>query len=1128
MEVKVQSEIAHVIGETTRKVYMGKSENAEKDMLVFNGEKVYRKKIKFSYGLLKIFDEILVNAIDNLSSERKSRSYKPMSYIKVQISPRSIIVENDGPSIPIEKFKMKPQQPEESNLVFKERKEVEEKQDGKYQPEITFTVFRSSTNYVDRKSRTTGGANGIGAKMTCAFSSKFIVDVWGKGLSFHQEIRSNCREKDTPIIEKLEDKSKSGVRISFEPDWQILDLSHEFSEITTDQIELLSMRVFDLCHLPIDIYLNDAKLPRLNFLDFAKSIEPNDNYFYASDAKKGWFVAFAYVQSKSRSRSYVNNVVTYDSGSHVKFFLNQLLDPIQKAVGPSKQISITNLKSKISIILYATIPGAEFDSQSKDKMVLNVKEIDGLKIPQATIKDFIQNSGILEDLSGKILKTTPQKITRSRITGIKQLIEAELAPITRAKRPKNKKDCILFVCEGDSAQTLCVRGIRSIGSSNYGSFALRGKVMNTQKSSAEKYQENKELSNLKKIIGLSDGTTYESTDSLRYQKIICATDADFDGSVIKGLVINFFHNRFPSLLKIKGFISELITPIVVLYKHPNDPAISKPSHIFFSNQQFEFWLKDEKNKLSSYSCKYVKGLGGNTDADIDFYFSNFSRHLVEINFENENTDDRVDLAFAGVTKKFTDRRKDWIATADYANYLERDVGKPIDFVDFVDRDLVFASKDSCLRSIPSIIDGLKPSQRKVLFTFFNMPKSKQFERKLIYQLTGLVSDFAMYHHGDQSMSDTITRMSQEFIGSNNLPLLRGYGQVGSRRMNGGDAAKPRYIGASLAKITRFIYPEIDDRLLEKTLEDGKEAEPKFYVPIIPMVLINGARGIGTGWSTRIPLFKPKDLITITAQKISGINPDVSSLSPWYRSFEGNVLDDKNKWIFTFKLEETENPFDYRLSEIPVDVSVQDAMEFIDSLIDEEIIESYESKLNKDSNRDIDLIIKFKNIDNLQDAEEALKPISLSTCSKSNLVGYDELEQIHLFKSITEIFDRWFAVRETFYKKRLALLIEDIEYALLIARNKYRFIDANYDLRKFNSREEVDQMLSSNIFDRDRNNSFEYLWGMSFISAARSNLGKLKVEITNLENELAIMKNTKPLDLWISDLQALDAQLSNKP
>ena len=1126
MSVKVQSDIAHVIGETTRHVWMGKSENAEKEMLVFDGEKVSRKKIKFSYGLLKIFDEIIVNAIDNLSIERKSRSYKPMSYIRVSINEKSVSIENDGPSIPIEKFKIEPQQQGESDLAFAERTKVEKELVGKYHPEIVFTVFRSSTNYVDRKSRTTGGANGIGAKMTCAFSSRFLIEVWGKGKKFIQEVRSNCREKDTPVVTNLEDKTASGVKITFEPDWSVLDVSHEFNSITPDQIQLLSMRVFDLCHLPIKLYLNEKEIPRLNFIDFAKCIEPSDKYFYCSDSKKNWFIAFAYTNSKAKQRSYVNNVVTYDGGSHVKWFLNELLEPIQKAVGNVKTISITNLKAKVSLVMYTTIPGAEFDSQSKDKLVIPMKEMkdNSIKLDPSVIREFVQTSGIVEDLSGKILKVTSNKITRSRITGIKQLIEAELAPTPRSRRPKDKQDCTLFVCEGDSAQTLCVQGIRTIGASNFGSFALRGKVLNTQKTSAERYQENKELTNLKKIIGLNDGMTYTSTDNLRYQKIVCATDADYDGSVIKGLIINFFHDRFPSLLKIKGFISELNTGIIALYRKSDDPATATPAFVFYNNQEFQDWLAEPKNDLSRYSLKFIKGLGGNTNADVNYYFSDYKKHVTEIDFQDENTEDRMQLAFAGTTKKFTDRRKEWIATADEKKALVREAGKPISFVDFVDYDLVFASKDSCGRSINGAIDGLKVSHRKVLYTFFGMPKSKQYERKLIYQLTGLVSDYAMYHHGDASMSDTITRMCQDFVGSNNLPLLRGYGQVGSRRMNGDDKAKPRYVGASLAKITRKIFPEIDDRLLEPVIEDGKEAEPKFYVPIIPLILVNGARGIGTGWSTRIPLFKPRDLITITAQKLAGHSTDISSLSPWYRGYGGEIYSNKSNWEFHFSLSETKRDREFRLTEIPVDVSVQDAMEYIDSLIDVEIVDSYESLLNKDSTRDIDLLIRFKEIDDIQDAEDALKKIYMTTCSKTNLVAYDRNDQIHLFKSIEEIFNEWFEVRFLYYQKRIALIISDLEYAIKIAKNKYRFIDANYDLRTFSSRVEVDSMLEENSYDRDKNDSYEYLWGMSFISSAKSNLEKLAKEIEKLEAELEKMKKTLPAQLWIADLEELDKEL----
>lgn len=1113
-EIAVVSEIQHVIGESTRNVYMGRSDNAEKEVLTYKitSDEIKREKIEFSYGLLKIFDEIIVNAVDNLSAERKSKEYSTTTTIIVEISNKSIAVENDGQTIPIEQFTMKPRDEGESDLVYNERLATESKLVGKYKPEIVFTHFRTSANYISNGKRTTGGVNGIGAKMTCAFSKTFTIEVWGKGQYYSQIIRSNCRDISPPIIDNRETHTSSGVRITFEPDWSVLDLSGKFKEITQEQIRLLSMRVFDLCHLPVKLILNGIELKRLTFDEFSKRID--ENIAKAPIAYISNNIAFAYVPSKGRQRSYVNNVVTYDGGSHINTLISKVLTEVNKKL--TNKIESRTLKSKLSIVMYLTIPGASFQSQSKDKLVN--KSI-SIKLDSRLLSTFLTESGIIEDLSGKVLKVEKAKVTRSLITNISKLVEAELAPIPKSKRP-GKRDCYLFVCEGDSAQTLCVRGIRTIGSKTYGTFALRGKVLNTRKNTADKYQQNKELTNLKRIIGLADGQTYTSTDSLRYQHIICAKDADYDGAVIMGLVINFFHNRFPSLLKINGFISELITPINVLYEKPKDPAFSNPSLVFYSSRKFEKWC--ESNSLSRYHCKYVKGLGGNTNADVDFYFDEFDKHLVNIDFTSDDVDDKMSLAFAGTTKQFTDRRKEWIGKANKDDYLEEEAGLGLEFTDFIDRILVFSSNDACLRSIPSIIDGLKPSQRKVLYTFFGMSKTKAYESKLIYQLTGTVADFAMYHHGDKSMSDTITRMCQSFIGSNNIPLLQGYGQVGSRRANGDDMAQPRYVSASLAKITRLIFPEIDDRLLSRVLEDGKPAEPNYYIPIVPIVLVNGARGIGTGWNTRIPLFNPKDLITIIAKRLSGLDGDINSISPWYNGYEGDIIEYDNKWEFRMSISKIDDRT-YRITELPVGVSIVNAESVINSLIEQGVIQTYESQLNKRSTRDIDTIITFTNPLEMSDVIEYFKPIYSTTCSKNSMVGFDSNGFIRKFEDIKSIFDEWYQQRLELYIKRKELILEDLELELLILENKYRFIESDYDLRKFKSKDEIDSMLEKNEYDRV-DNSYEYLWKMPYIMSSQKKLEKLSLKISNLKKQIEEVAKTKVEVMWMKELIALNKAL----
>lgn len=1115
--VAVKGEIEHVIGETTRNVYMGKSNNDEKEMLTYDVEtgEVKREKIKFSHGLLKIFDEIIVNAIDNLSPERKAAAKSQMTKINVTIDNYSISVENDGPCIPIRQFVPSTvPQGMTPTLAEQERMKVEESLAGEYIPTIVFTKFRSSTNYQDSSQRTTGGMNGIGAKMTCAFSQWFLIEVWESGVHFQQEVYSNCRDIQPPVI--TNENHPDGVKISFVPDWPVLDLTGEFTSITPEQIRLLSMRVFDFCHLPVQLSINGKALPRLNFNDFASRINPDVKFETIIDNSIGWKLAYAYVESKAKVRSYVNNVVTYSDGTHVKVIRDRMLELCQEIV-KSKTINSATFRSKIEMVLYTTIPGAQFSSQSKDKLT-NKKLDKCLQLKDQEFTKFVKNSGLYNDLTGKVEKKTVTKVTRTRITNISTLIEAELASMPMIRRP-GKVECTLYVCEGNSAQTLCTRGIRTIGSATHGSFALRGKSLNVAKASSERQHANVELENLKKIIGLTDGTVYSDTSSLRYQHVVCAKDADTDGSAIMGLIINFFHQRFPSLLEIPGFLSELITPVVVLYRKPANPSKSEPTVYFNSPKQFEEWLRS--NDLKHYSHKYVKGLGGNTDNDIDFYFAEYERHLTNLDYDDPSKE-RLDMVYKGTTKKYTDQRKEWITLANTNSYIDRQPGTPLLCSDFIDRDLVFAADDSCKRAIPSVIDGQKPSQRKVLYTFFNMSKTEQRTVKKIYQLTGKVADFAKYHHGDASLSETITKMCQSFVGSNNIPLLEGDGQVGTREQNGDDAAKPRYVGARLASVSRLIFPEIDDRLLTPVEEDGEKAEPIYYVPIIPVILVNGARGVGTGWSTDIPLFSPKELITITRWMINKGENLGNNLTPYFNGFHGTITQNPTKWFTNFAITKTKSRF-FRLTEIPVRISVADARNLINELIEKEIVVDMKSLLTKDSDHDIDMEIEFKDDHTLEEVVQLFGSIASTFISRSNYTAYDSHGTITRFPDIASIFKEWFDVRRQYYEMRKDLILMDLYDELMVARNRKRFLEANYDLRKYDGRKAINEMLENEKYDL-HDGSYEYLWGMKIVQSSKKHIDKLAKLISDLEERIAKLESTLPDQLWLEDLSNLEEAL----
>lgn len=150
-----------------------------------------------------------------------------------------------------------------------------------------------------------------------------------------------------------------------------------------------------------------------------------------------------------------------------------------------------------------------------------------------------------------------------------------------------------------------------------------------------------------------------------------------------------------------------------------------------------------------------------------------------------------------------------------------------------------------IRSIPCIADGLKPGQRKVIWGCFKRKIKKEIK---VAQLVGYISEHAAYHHGEASLGTTIINLAQEYVGANNLALLKPSGQFGTRETGGKDAAAPRYLFTTTKPITRAVYHPADDRLLKYLKDDDTPIEPEWYMPVLPMVLINGAEGIGTGES----------------------------------------------------------------------------------------------------------------------------------------------------------------------------------------------------------------------------------------------------------------------------------------
>lgn len=535
----------------------------------------------------------------------------------------------------------------------------------------------------------------------------------------------------------------------------------------------------------------------------------------------------------------------------------------------------------------------------------------------------------------KKLKNTGGK-KRKKLTGIAKLDDANFAGTAKSK------DCTLIITEGDSAKSLAMAGLSVVGRDYYGVFPLRGKPLNVRDASKTAIMNNEEIRNLVDIMGLKYEMNYDETTikNLRYGHLMIMADQDTDGSHIKGLIINFLHNFWPTLLDVPGFLQQFITPIVKASK-------GKQVKTFFNIPEYEQWLETTGNNGKGWTIKYYKGLGTSTSAEAKEYFSHLDTH--EINFDKLSTDrpqaldeldtilpdnvesgsDLIDMVFR---KNRVEDRKKWLETKvspetflDYSIVVKEDGVK---FSDFINKEYILFSQYDNVRSIPHFMDGFKPSQRKVLYGCLKRKLTKG-EIK-VAQLTGYVAEHSAYHHGEASLQGTIVVMASNYCGSNNINLLTPSGQFGTRRMGGKDAASARYIFTKLEPITRAIFHPDDDKLLNYLKDDGNSIEPVNYVPVIPMILVNGADGIGSGWSSSIPNYNPRDIIANLRRMING--EDVERMYPCFYGFTGEIVEKSpGKFNVKGKIERTGDDT-LLITELPVKRWTQDYKEMLEKMI----------------------------------------------------------------------------------------------------------------------------------------------------------------------------------------------------
>ncbi|OVA09462.1 DNA topoisomerase II [Macleaya cordata] len=423
---------------------------------------------------------------------------------------------------------------------------------------------------------------------------------------------NNMGKKSEPTINKCKE-GENWTKVSFKPDLAKFNMTH----LEEDVVALMKKRVIDLAGClgkTVKVELNGQRVPVKSFLDYVN--------LYLQSALKSRPDSLPRITEKVSDRWEICVSIT----NHIMTIVNKK--------NKNANLKAHTVKNHLWVFVNALIDNPAFDSQTKETLTTRQGSFGSkCELWQEFLKK-VAKSGVVESL-------------------------LSWADFKQSKELSSDK-CTLILTEGDSAKALAMVGISVVGRNYYGVFLLRGKLLNVREASHKQIMENAEIQNIKQILGLQHGKEYDSVKSLRYGHLMIMTDQDHDGSHIKGLLINFIHSFWPSLLKIPSFLVEFITPIVKA-TNKNGKVMS-----FYSMPEYESWKESLGGSATGWSIKYYKGLGTSTSKEGKEYFRDLDKHKKDFVWVDEQDEDAIDMAFS---KKKIEARKNWLQQFEPGTYL---------------------------------------------------------------------------------------------------------------------------------------------------------------------------------------------------------------------------------------------------------------------------------------------------------------------------------------------------------------------------------------------------------------------------------------------------------------------------
>lgn len=1159
--------------------YIGTITNSIENVWIYSEplNQILNKSILFNEGLYKIYDEIISNAYDHYIRiddliKKKTPNVFPVKNIKINIDKKTgeITVFNDGNGIDIVEI-----------FVEREKRSM-------YVPEQLFTVFLSGTNYDDTEERGGVGQNGIGAKATAIFSNEFIIETvdHNRELKYIQRYTDNLATIEKPKITKYTKEPYTLIR--FTPDYERFGIKLKDLQ-NMDMWQVFHRRIYDFT-IYLDkncqIWYNDKKIKCNNFEQYINlyigSDKKETKRIFLEPATNELEICFCLSKDDDTTQiSFVNSAFCDNGGTHVDYLKTNIAKKLienYKLKKDENPIKPEYIKRYMWLFIKTTIKNPAFESQSKRKLSTPYSKY-GVKydISDDFIKKLI-GIGIMDkakSFNDFKTKKIMSKNTDGKKTG--KIYEAKLIECEYAGKSYSDKAILIFT-EGDSALGFFRHGKAGLTEEEkkcFAGFPLKGKILNTQKATDKKISENEEIKKIKKLIGLVDGRKYTKElikSELRYGRVMFLADADTDGDHIKGLCMSFIYNGWPELIDL-GYICSFPTPVIKtwLKKADKDP---KPEDMinFYSQYEYDEWEKTRPK--GNWVTKFYKGLATHGPEECSYLFKN---KLITNYYYGDNeqeikaSKEAIKMVFSSSGKKNTDERKKWLLESDKKPLPEIPYNVAKETIKtFIDNRLIKHCKEDNIRSIPNLYDGLKPAQRKAIYSFiYGENKSKTIK---VSSLTGEMTKNCAYHHGEMSGNATIINLAQDFIGSGNLNLLKPSGLFGSRAENGDDAGAARYISVGNLEYLQYLFNKQDLHVLKANYDDGVKIEPEYLMPILPIVLLTGAQGIGTGWSTTIYAYNPSDVIKNLKSCILG--EEMKPMDPWYRGFKGRILKVKNNEYITLGIYNQEAENEIKITELPVGdkkaLSYKDYKSLLNKYagiadsdkkakktknagaiddnetvsttkMPDEIIEDF--TISNEMANEIQINVMFKkgflekeiaNNENYE-FEKKMKLAVKFTCNNMYLNTKNGLKH---YNTPEEIIADFYEERYRIYELRKKHIIKELKYKLLILKNKYRFIndiiDEVINVNKKRTHEIIEIFnknnyvkLKSNYYDDEDTASFEYLLSIRIDNFTQEKLNDLEKNIEDIENKIKNIKESKIEDIWIAELDNFQTAYENE-